>query len=204
MATSYSPFSITSPPASSYIGGVRPITGPAAGYPAPPPGYGQDRVGVLAAASSTASSSVPLYPINLVVDDPSAASHLKFFFIGSASSLLKVGASPLGRSFLGLFAGAVPLFTPSAQASMIRSNVTMWVNRADMTRAGMDPMSAKVLQSAGVMGVADLARYASPMDQAMLAAKAAPIAAGMGIAPPNAATISLWVRTAQQLPPVIR
>ena len=44
--------------------------------------------------------------------------------------------------------------TPSAQASMIKSNVSVWVNRADLTRTGMDPMAAKVLQSCGVMGVA--------------------------------------------------
>lgn len=205
----YSPFSTTAPASGPvYIGGlqppaIRPMTGPAAGYPAPPPGYGQDRVGVLAAASNTVNNT-PLYPIDAVIEDPRMASRLRFFFIGNSRTLLKVGASPFGRSVLSFLGGAIPLFTPSAQIQMIRSNMDTWVYRADLLRAGMDPIQARMLQMAGVMSVPDLARYASPMDQAMLASKLLPIAASLGVQPPSAALIATWVRTAQQLPPVIR
>lgn len=199
----YSPFSATAPaPVPAYNGGIK-FTGPAAGYPAPPPGYGPDRVGVLAGAS-LAANDAPLYPINMVIEDQRTASRLRFFFIGNSRTLLKVGASPFGRSLLSFVAGAIPLFTPSAESQMIKANMSMWVYRADLLRAGMDPVQARMLQLAGVVGVPDLARYNNPMDQAMLASKMVPIAASLGVPPPTGVMIATWVRTAQQLPPVIR
>lgn len=141
--------------------------------------------------------------ISAIVSDPSAASRFSLFMINSPSRLLTVGAKfgVVGRTFLNLLAGNVPLFTSSAQAAEISNNVRTWISSADLVRTGANPTHARLLQDVGVWNVADLAVYVNPADQAVLASRLAGAAAARGVMDiPNQAMVASWVQAANQLP----
>jgi len=140
--------------------------------------------------------------ISAIVNDPKAASRFSLFMINSPERLLKVGAGMgvVGRSFLNLLAGNVPLFTASAQSAEISNNVRTWMSSADLVRTGPSPTHAMLLQDVGVWKAQDLALYVNPADQHVLASRLAGAAAARGVPNiPTAQMVGSWVQVAHQV-----
>lgn len=175
---------------------------PATSYQTSPSPYQGDTY----AGSSYYSSSVSMAAsgsISAIVGDPKAASRFSMFMINSPERLLKVGAGlgVVGRGFLNLLAGNVPLFTSSAQSAEISHNVRTWLSSADLVRTGASPTHALLLQDVGVWRAQDLALYVNPADQAVLASRLAGAAAarGLGQFTPSAQMVGSWVQVSHQL-----
>ena len=152
-----------------------------------------------AAPSMAASGS-----ISSIVSDPAAASRMSLFLINTPERLLKVGAGlgVVGRFFVNMMAGSVPLFTSSAQQTQIKQNVFNWLSSADLLRVGATPNQTRFLQDSGIWNVQDLTLYVNPADQAVLAQRLAGAAAvrGMVAESPSAGQVATWVQAAIQLP----
>lgn len=142
--------------------------------------------------------------ISAIVSDPSAASRMSLFLINSPDRLLKVGAGlgVVGRFFINMLAGSVPLFTSSAQQAQIKQNVFGWLSSADLLRVGATPNQTRMLQDVGIWNVQDLTLYGNPADQAVLAQRlmGAAAARGLGAEAPHAGMVGAWVQAAMQLP----
>lgn len=142
--------------------------------------------------------------ISAIVSDPAAASRMSLFLINTPDRLLKVGAGlgVVGRFFIHMLAGSVPLFTSSAQQAQIKQNVFTWLSSADLLRVGATPQQTRLLQDVGIWNVQDLTLYVNPADQAVLAQRltSAAMARGMPTEAPNAAVVGAWVQAAIQLP----
>ncbi len=142
--------------------------------------------------------------LSAIVSDSGAASRFSLFMINSPERLLKVGGGmgAVGRGFLNLLAGNIPLFTSSAQRAQISGNVQLWLSSADLVRTGANAIQATLLQDVGVYKAQDLALYTNPSDQGVLAQRLAGAAAARGVmgqAPP-AQTVGAWVQAAVQAP----
>ncbi len=140
--------------------------------------------------------------ISAIVSDPKAASRFSLFLINTPDRLLTVGAGlgSVGRGFLNLLAGNVPLFTSSAQSAEISNNVRLWMSSADLMRTGANANHAVLLQDIGVWKAQDLAVYYNPSDQAVLSQRMAGAAAARGITDiPTPAMIGGFVQAANQV-----
>ena len=140
--------------------------------------------------------------ISAIVSDPQAASRFSLFFINTPDRLLTVGAGmgAIGRGFLNLLAGNVPLFTSSARSTEISNNVRLWMSSADLMRTGANANHAVLLQDIGIWKAQDLAVYYNPADQAVLSQRMAAAAAARGIADiPSPAMIGGFVQAAGQV-----
>lgn len=151
---------------------------------------------------STLGSGTNSYPVSQIIsENPTIAGKFNKFFIGSSSSLLKVGSSSVGRFFLNMMAGNVPFFTNKTVSTQISNSISVWVGRADLVRTGMNPTEATLLQEAGIKNVTDLALIGNPSDQSVLAQMATAAGAAKGIPLQiNQTQVSNWVTAAQQLP----
>lgn len=142
--------------------------------------------------------------ISSIVTDPKAASRFSLFMINSPQRLLSIGGGmgAIGRGFINLLAGNIPLFTSAAESYQISNNVRLWLSSADLVRTGAAPAQATLLQDIGIWKAQDLAIYVNPADQGVLAQRMAGAAAArgmMGVAP-SAAQVGMWVQTAIQAP----
>lgn len=174
---------------------------PAAATTGYAPAYAMDAYsGAGYATTSMAASG----SISAIVSDPSAASRFSLFMINTPQRLLSVGGGMgvVGRAFLNLLAGNVPLFTSSAERAQISSNVRTWLSSADLVRTGAAPAQATLLQDVGIWSAQDLAVYVNPADQAVLAQRLAGAAGarGWGGVAPSAQQVGMWVATAVQVP----
>lgn len=142
--------------------------------------------------------------ISAIVSDPSAASRMSLFLINTPDRLLKVGAGlgVVGRFFVNMLSGSVPLFTSSAQQAQVKQNVFGWISSADLLRVGATPNQTRLLQDVGLWNVQDLTLYVNPADQAVLSQRLAGAAAARGLMAeaPNAGVVGAWVQAAIQLP----
>lgn len=142
--------------------------------------------------------------ISAIVGDPSAASRFSLFMINTPQRLLSVGGGMgvVGRAFLNLLAGSVPMFTSSAERAQISNNVRGWLSSADLVRTGAAPQQANLLQDVGVWSAQDLAVYVNPADQSVLAQRLAGAAGarGWGGVAPSPQQVGMWVAAAVQLP----
>ncbi len=140
--------------------------------------------------------------ISSIVSDPAASRRFSMFMINSPDRLLKVGAGfgAVGRGFLNLLAGNVPLFTSSAKSAEISGNVRLWLSSADLMRTGANANHALLLQDVGIWNAQDLAVYYNPADQAVLSQRMAGAAAARGITDvPSPAMVGGFVQTAAQV-----
>lgn len=179
---------------------------PPAGYVAPagsppPTAYQADAYAggnYYAPVSMAASGS-----ISAIVSDPSAATRFSLFMINSPERLLKVGGGmgAVGRGFLNLLAGNIPLFTSSAQRAQISNNVKVWISSADLMRTGASAMQSHLLHDIGIWKAQDLMVYQHPGDQAVLAQRMAGAAAARGVPAeaPSAQQVASWVQVANQV-----
>ncbi|PKL76077.1 MAG: hypothetical protein CVV27_12120 [Candidatus Melainabacteria bacterium HGW-Melainabacteria-1] len=155
--------------------------------------------GSYGATSMAASGS-----ISAIVGDPKAASRFSLFMINTPERLLKVGGGmgSVGRAFLNLLAGNVPLFTPSIQRAEIANNVRLWLSSSDLVRTGATPPQAILLQDVGIWKAQDLAVYQNPADQGVLAQRLAAAAGARGMVgmAPTLQQVGMWVQTAIQVP----
>jgi hypothetical protein len=183
------------PQPTGYTTGAAPMGAPTAQTT----GYAPDS---FAARYMSATGTSIQLPVAAIVDDAAVASRYNFCFMKSSEALLKVGGDggSFGRFFLNVLAGAVPLLTPASKRAEISAKVLSWVGRADLVRSGCSATDARLLQSAGIFNISDLARMASPMDQATLAGRLAMSAYQFGYPPPTPAAVASWVATAQTLP----
>lgn len=152
---------------------------------------------------ATGTSMAASGSISAIVNDPKAASRFSLFLINSPSRLLAVGGGMgvVGRAFLNMLAGSVPLFTPSAQRAEIASNVRLWLSSADLVRLGAAPAQATLMQDVGIWRAQDLAVYVNPADQSVLAQRlaAAAGARGWGTAAPSPQQVGMWVANANSV-----
>lgn len=149
------------------------------------------------------TSSIASGAISAIVSDPQAASRFNMFMINSPDRLLKVGAGlgGVGRFFVNMLAGSVPLFTSSAKQQEVNNNVRLWLSSADLVRTGANPTHATLLQDVGIWNVRDLTLYGNPSDQAVLTQRLAGAAAARGVMDmPNQGMVSSWVQASFQLP----
>lgn len=140
--------------------------------------------------------------ISSIVLDPKTASRFSLFMINTPDRLLTVGAGlgGVGRGFLNLLAGNVPLFTSSARSTEISNNVRLWMSSADLMRTGANANHATLLQDIGIWKAQDLAVYYNPADQAVLSQRMAGAAAARGITDiPSPAMIGGFVQAANQV-----
>lgn len=161
--------------------------------------YGNDGYTNSVSALGSGTNSYPVSQI--IMESPSIASKFSKFFIGSSSSLLKVGSNSVGRFFLNLMAGNVPFITSKTVSTQISNNINVWVGRSDLVRTGMNPIEASLFQDAGIKNVTDLSLIANPSDQGVLAQMVNAAGAAKGI--PVAITptqVANWVAASQQLP----
>lgn len=170
------------------------------GY-APQSGYTMD---AYSGASYATASMAASGSISAIVSDPKAASRFSLFLINTPQRLLSVGGGMgvVGRAFLNMLAGNVPLFTSAAERAQISNNVRLWLSSADLVRTGAAPAQATLLQDVGVWTAQDLAIYVNPADQNVLAQRLAGAAGarGWGGAAPSAQQVGMWVASAVQLP----
>ena len=154
--------------------------------------------------SSYATSAAASGSISAIVTDPKAASRFSLFLINSPSRLLAVGGGMgvVGRAFLHMLAGSVPLFTSSAERAQISNNVRLWLSSADLVRTGATPAQANLLQDVGVWTAQDLSVYVNPTDQSVLAQRLAAAAGARGWpgTAPAPQTVGMWVAAAIQAP----
>jgi hypothetical protein len=154
-------------------------------------------------ASYTAlSGSPPNYPISQIIpEDPAAASKFSKWFIGSSNTMLKLGSNWLGKFFVNLVAGNIPIFTSTSVSTQISNNVNLWVGRSDLVRANVTPYQAMLLQDVAIKNINDLSVVTNPNDQAVLAqmVNAASVTRGQPIFV-DQPTVASWVATAQTLP----
>jgi len=151
---------------------------------------------------STAPTGNSSYPVGqLMFEDPSLASRFSKFFLGSSNTILKLGSNWLGRAFINLVAGNVPIFTSSQASLQISNNVSTWIARSDLVRTGATPYQSALLQDVGIRNVSDLATVQNPTDQSILASRisTASIARGQPIVV-DQSIVSSWVSSAIQLP----
>lgn len=173
---------------------------------APPAGYNayqQDGWSGQTYAASAPVSMAASGSISSIVGDSSAASRMSLFFINSPQRLLSVGAGmgSVGRTFINLLAGNVPLFTSSAKAQQISTNVRHWISSADLVRTGASAFHTALLQDVGIWNARDLAMLVNPMDQSVLAQRLQAAAAARGTADfPTPQMVGSWVGAATQLP----
>lgn len=141
--------------------------------------------------------------ISAIVSDPGAASRFSLFLINSPDRLLKVGGGlgVVGRSFLNLLAGNIPLFTSASERTQISNNVRLWMSGADLMRTGATANQSRLLQDIGIWKAQDLAIYVNPADQAVLAGRLAGAAAARGLMGevPSPAMVGSWVQMAHQV-----
>lgn len=168
------------------------------------PGYSAYQADAYSGASYAPVSMAASGSISAIVTDPSAASRFSLFMINSPQRLLSIGGGmgSVGRAFLNLLAGNVPIFTSSAQRAEISNNVRLWLSSADLLRTGANPAQATCMQDVGIWKAQDLALYVNPGDQAVLAQRLAAAAAARGLmgSAPSAAQVGMWVQTALQVP----
>lgn len=142
--------------------------------------------------------------ISSIVTDPKAASRFSLFMINSPQRLLSIGGGmgAIGRGFINLLAGNIPLFTSAAESYQISNNVRLWLSSADLVRTGAAPAQATLLQDIGIWKAQDLSIYVNPADQAVLAQRMAGAAAARGMVgmAPSAGQVAMWVQTAIQAP----
>ncbi|MGE3727721.1 MAG: hypothetical protein AB7I41_19335 [Candidatus Sericytochromatia bacterium] len=142
--------------------------------------------------------------IGAIVGDSAAASRLSAFLINTPDRLLKVGAGlgVVGRFFVNVLSGSVPMFTSSAQQAQIKQNVFGWISSADLMRTGASPNQTRMMQDVGLWNVQNLTLYTNPADQAVLAQRLAGAAAARGLMmeAPNQGMVSAWVNAAIGLP----
>lgn len=142
--------------------------------------------------------------IGSIVGDSAAASRLSAFLINTPDRLLKVGAGlgVVGRFFVNVLSGSVPMFTSSAQQAQIKQNVFGWISSADLMRTGATPNQSRMMQDVGLWNVQNLTLYTNPADQAVLAQRLAGAAAARGLMAeaPNQGMVSAWVNAAIGLP----
>lgn len=142
--------------------------------------------------------------ISSIVTDPKAASRFSLFMINSPQRLLSIGGGmgAIGRGFINLLAGNIPLFTSAADSYQISNNVRLWLSSADLVRTGAAPAQATLLQDIGIWKAQDLAIYVNPADQAVLAQRMAGAAAARGMVgmAPSAGQVGMWVQSAIQAP----
>ncbi len=153
-------------------------------------------------AYSTLGTGTTSYPVSQIIsENPTIAGKISRFFIGSSSSLLRVGSNSVGRFFLNMMAGNVPFLTNKTVSTQISNSINVWVGRADLVRTGMNPTEATLLQEAGIKNVTDLSMIGNPSDQGVLAQMATAAGAAKGM--PVIITqqqVSSWVANSQQLP----
>lgn len=154
------------------------------------------------AYATTNTSMAASGSISSIVSDPGAASRFSLFFINTPDRLLSVGAGlgAVGRGFLNLLAGNVPLFTSSARSAEISNNVRVWMSSADLMRTGANSNHAVLLQDVGIWKAQDLAVYYNPADQSVLSQRMAAAGAARGIMDiPSPAMINSFVQAANQV-----
>lgn len=140
--------------------------------------------------------------LSSIVGDPKALSRMNMFMINSSDRLLKVGAGfgVVGRFFVNMLAGKVPLFTSSAQAQQVENNVSTWLSSADLVRTGSTPFQTSLLQNEGIWKTKDLQFIVNPTDQSVLASRLTAASAAKG--QPQTITqgmVANWVAVAQTL-----
>jgi hypothetical protein len=142
--------------------------------------------------------------IGSIVGDSAAASRLSAFLINTPDRLLKVGAGlgVVGRFFVNVLSGSVPMFTSSAQQTQVKQNVFGWISSADLLRTGATPNQTRLLQDVGIWNVQNLTLYGNPADQAVLAQRLAGAAAARGMMgeAPNQGMVGAWVNASMALP----
>lgn len=141
------------------------------------------------------------YPLSqLMYESPSTASRLSSFFMDSSDKFLRVGSNWLGKTFINMLSGNIPLFTSSAASTQISNNVNTWLGRADLIRGGANPYQALLLQDVGIKNLTDLSALRNPQDQATVAQLMTNASINRGqpvtILPAN---VTSWVATAQGL-----
>ena len=149
------------------------------------------------------TSSIASGAISAIVSDSSAASRFSMFLINTPDRLLKVGAGMggVGRFFVNMLAGSVPLFTSSAKQQEVSNNVRGWLSSADLVRTGASPFHSNLLQDVGIWNAQDLSLYVNPADQGILTQRLMGAAAARGSGDvPNQSMVSNWVQLAIQLP----
>lgn len=151
---------------------------------------------------STLSSGGTSYPVSQIIsENPTIAGKFSKFFVGSSSSLLRVGSSSVGRFFLNMMAGNVPFFTNKTVSTQISNSINVWVGRSDLVRTGMNPIEATLFQEAGIKNVTDLSMIGNPADQGVLAQMVTAAGAAKGIPVQiTQSQVASWVAAAQQLP----
>lgn len=161
--------------------------------------YGNDGYN---SSMSTLGSGTNSYPVSQIISEsPSIASTFGKFFIGSSSSLLRVGSNSVGRFFLNLMAGNIPFVTSKTVSTQISNSINVWVGRSDLVRTGMNPIEASLFQDAGIKNVTDLALIGNPSDQAVLAQMVNAAGASRGIPVAiSSSQVANWVAASQQLP----
>lgn len=162
--------------------------------------YGSD--GFSSSGSYSALSSGGMsYPISqIMAEDPSLAGRFGKWFMGTSDRFLKVGTNWLGRMFVNLVAGNIPLFTSRAESASISNNVNLWLGRSDLVRTGMTPYQATLLQDAGIQNVNDLSIVTNPGDQVVVAQMMTAASANRGYPiMVDQMMVSGWVSQAQQL-----
>ena len=141
------------PPANN----VAPTTG------VPPTNYPTD--GFSPSSSYASLASTPnSYPLSQIMfEQPSLSSRMGTFFMGSSDSFLKVGTTWIGRQFINLLSGNIPILTSKSAATQISNNINLWLGRSDLVRVGANPFEASLLQEVGVKNVNDLAILTNPV-----------------------------------------
>jgi len=151
----------------------------------------------LSATTSTISYSIS----QIMMEDVSLSSRFNSWFIGTSDRFLRVGSNWLGKAFLNLVAGNIPLLTSSEKSTQISNNISLWLGRSDLVRTGATPFQAMLLQDTGIKNINDLAIISNPADQAVLSQMVSAAAAARGQSVfVDPAMIGNWVSTAQQLP----
>lgn len=151
---------------------------------------------------SMAASTILSYPISqIIMEDASLAGRYDTWFMGTSDKFLRVGSNWLGKAFLNLLAGNIPLLTSSEKSTQISNNINLWLGRSDLVRTGATPFQSMLLQDTGIKNINDLAIVTNPADQTVLAQMMMAAAVNRGqTVYVDQPTINSWVIAAQQLP----
>ena len=152
-------------------------------------------------AALTAASNTPTYPVSSIIEDMTVSNRYQKFFIKDTNRLLSWGSNGIGKFFLNVMAGNIPLFTAAEKSQAISTNVTRWVGRADLLRLGANPIHTFLLQDAGIMNVTDISRITNAVDQQVLSQRIQMAAVSRGVTDiPSLMAVQQWVQLAQTLP----
>jgi len=136
--------------------------------------------------------------IDMLLLNPKAAKRAKFWGIDTADELLQAGKTPTKRWFLNIKLGG--LFPSSA----FKSNVVVWVERADLLRvSSVNLDNSFLLVMAGITSAPHLARCNNTIDQAALNVQLSLLAFNYGLPIPSMDNIKTWTKEATTLEALI-